>query len=277
MPDLSGKVAIVTGGSQGTGRGIVHCFAQAGADVVVAARTQGPIDQVVDEVRAMGRRAIGVSTDVTSAADAQNLVDRTVAEFGRVDVLVNCAGGNFGRDFRRAPLLELTSDEFDACIGLNLKSVFLVGQASAKVMMAQGQGVIINIGSGAPWNNEPTRTGFAFYATAKAGIPKLTVSMASEWSPTIRVNCVLPGFIDNPKVTPGRTPELIAMRVQGIAAGRIGQPDDVGNMCVFLASDDASFVDGATIEVTGGKRNHDPNVMMNATDPTAAKAAATAG
>ncbi len=273
MPfDLSGKVAIVTGGSQGTGRGISHCFGEAGAAVVVAARSQGPIDQVVGEIRDMGGKAIGVPTDVTSPEDAKNLIEKTMAEFGRIDTLVNCAGGNFGRNFRRAPLLDLTPEEFDACIALNLKSQFLVSQAAARVMMQQGHGVIINIGSGAPWHADPTRTGFAFYSTAKSAIPKLTASMASEWSPTIRVNCVLPGFIENPKQTPGRRPEIIAERVKSIAAQRQGQPKDVGNMCVFLSTDDASFVDGTTIEVTGGKRNTEPLALMAAEDPTAAKA-----
>ncbi len=259
MPDeLIGKVAIVTGASQGLGRGFAIGLAQAGADVVLAARTQQTLAAVSKEVSKYGRRVIGVPTDVTEADDVQKLIFAAQAQFGRIDILLNNAGGHIGRTFQRAPLMDLSEHDFDECMDLNLKSVFLCGKAVAPFMKARGQGVILNVSSGAG-SGEAPRPGFSAYGAAKAAVQRLTECMAAEWGPEIRVNCLIPGFIDNPKGTPGRTPAAIAERLKGIAMGRVGQNEDLVGAAVFLASDAASWITGASLAVDGGKKSIGPS------------------
>ncbi len=248
--DLSGRVAIVTGATQGIGRGIALTLADAGADIVVVSRDPGRVASTVGEVEKRGRRALGVPTDVTVPEQVERMAAAAIDTFGRVDILVNNAGGNVNSAFRRAPLLDLTLEEWQACLAFNLTSVFLCSRAVVPQMQAQGKGVIINVGSG--HEGEPTRPGFSAYGAAKGGVARLTNGMAAEWGPTIRVVCVVPGFVDNPKPTPGRTPAAVAERVKSIATGRIGQPEDIGNAVVFLASDAASWVDGVSLTVNGG-------------------------
>ena len=181
---------------------------------------------------------------------------RTQEVFGRVDILVNNAGGNINSAFRRAPLLELSLEEWEACLALNLTSVFLCSRAVVPMMKQQKKGAIINIGSGR--EGDASRTGFSAYGAAKGGVARLTSGVAAEWGPEVRVNCVLPGFVDNPKPTPGRTPEAVAERARSIAVGRIGQPEDIGAAVAFLASDAASWVDGILLSVHGGAISQGP-------------------
>lgn len=257
--DLTGKVTIITGASEGIGRGIAETLAGAGADVVISSRTQEKLDQAAAEIRAAtGRQVLPVAADVTKAADVERLAARAKAEFGRIDVLVNNAGGNIGRTFKRAPLIEMTEHDWDECVNLNLKSVWLCSKAVAPVMMQQGRGSIINLSTMAATEHEAPRTGFSAYGAAKAGVNRLTVCMATEWGPTIRVNCVIPGFIDNPKPTPGRTPEAIAARVRSIAAGRIGKNEDVAVAVLFFAADATEWITGATLPVNGGIKSVQP-------------------
>ena len=145
MPDqvLSGKVAIITGASQGLGRGFALGLAQAGADVVLAARTSETLAEVCKEVTAFGHRVLGVPTDVTKADQVEKLVAAAQSTLGRIDILLNNAGGNIGRTFQRAPLMDMTEHDFDECMALNVKSVFLAGKAVAPIMRAQGAGVIL--------------------------------------------------------------------------------------------------------------------------------------
>ena len=259
--DLSGKVAIITGASLGIGKGFALGLAKAGADVVLAARTPEPLEAACNEVRALGRKALSVPTDVTVAGQVEQLVRSAKEEFGHIDILVNNAGGNPGRTFKRAPLLELTEHDFDECMALNVKSAFLCSKAVVPIMMEQQSGVIINVSSSAGQDSEAPRTGFSAYGAAKAAVLRLTVCMAAEWGPQVRVNCIIPGFIDNPKPTPGRTPKALAIRVQSIAAGRIGQPEDVAAAAVYLCSDAANWVTGASIDVHGGIKSSGPSAL----------------
>lgn len=253
MPDqpLAGRIAIITGASQGLGRGFALGIAQAGADVVLASRTPETLDAVCKEVEATGRKVIGVPTDVTKAYDVQSLVTRAYESFGRIDILLNNAGGNIGRTFSRAPLIDMTEQDFDECMALNVKSIFLCSKAVVPIMKAQGSGVILTVSSGAGHGEAP-RAGFSAYGAAKAAVIRLTECMAAEWGPEIRVNCLIPGFIDNPKPTPGRTPAAIEERLKSIAMKRVGQNDDLAAAAVFLASDTASWITGASLPVDGG-------------------------
>jgi NAD(P)-dependent dehydrogenase (short-subunit alcohol dehydrogenase family) len=256
--DLSGKVAIVTGASQGIGTGIAAALAQAGADLVMSARTPDVLEAAAAEVRALGVRVLTVPADVTKAADIEELMRRAHAEYGRIDILVNNAGGNIGRTFKRAPLLELSEHDWDECINLNLKSVWMASKAAAPHFIEQGKGTVINLASVAG-TQEAARPGFSAYGASKAGVIRLTQCMAAEWGPTIRVNCVIPGFIDNPKPTPGRTPAAIAERIKGIAAGRIGKNEDVGSAVVFLCADASEWINGAILPVDGGVKSTGPS------------------
>lgn len=260
--DLRGRVAIVTGGSQGIGRGIALTLARAGADLVIASRTQARIEEACQEVLTTGRRALGVQTDVTKEDDVARLVDRTVDSFGRLDILVNNAGGSYGRTFRRGPLIGLTGSDFDECLALNLKSVFLCSTAAAPVMMRQGRGAIVNISSIANRESEATWGGFSLYAAAKAGVVTLTWSMAAEWAPRVRVNCVTPGFVSSRRVSASRSTERVKARLSTVSLGRPGEPEEIGNAVAFLASDAASYVTGTVMDVHGGLKSNLPPVDM---------------
>ena len=248
--DLTDRVAIVTGGSQGIGRAIALALAQAGADIVVAARTAERVTGVCNEVQALGRRALGLPTDVNKADQVAHMARRTQEEFGRIDILVNNAGGTPGG--ARAPLLQVTQEGFDETISLNLKSTLLCSQAAVPVMIEQQKGAIINVSSVAGRDLELPRVGFAIYGAAKAGVNSLTRSMAAEWAPYVRVNAILPGIIDSGRVTASRTPERMAERLASVALRRMGTPDETARLALFLASDAASYITGACFDVDGG-------------------------
>ncbi len=254
--DLTGRVAIVTGGSDGIGKGIALAMAEAGADIVVAARQQQKIDAAVAEIKALGRRAIGVSVDVSDASQIQSIVDATMSEFGKVDVLVNNAGSSWGTSFRRGLLLELEAADFDGAFSTNVRSQFLCGKAVVPIMQQQDTGgSIINMSSvGGQINLVPNPT-MGLYSATKAAILSFTRSMAAEWAPKVRVNALMPGLIqtDRTRNDPNRKAsdeELAA----NIGLGRVGFPSDVAGAAVFLASDAASWVSGSSIQIDGGPK-----------------------
>ena len=259
--DLTDRVAIVTGASQGIGRAIATVLAERGADIVAVARepeaVEGgterihrPLGPVVADIEAMGRRAVGVLADVRDAAQMEGMAATAREAFGRVDILVNNAGATWGETFKTGPLLELSPRDFQESVRLNLLSVFLCSCAVAPAMIERGSGVIVNLasisGQGASPNN-------GAYGAAKAGIISLTRTMAIEWAP-VRVNAIAPGSVEHADraashpYARGRAP--IA---QTAALGRPAAPEEIAGAALFLASDAASYVTGAVIDVNGGR------------------------
>lgn len=243
---LDGRVALVTGGGTGIGRGAALVLAEHGADVVLAGRRTEPLESTAKEVAALGRRALAVSADVTSAAGCQELVDKTVAEFGRVDILVNSAGGAETKSLKR-----WTEEEFENVFALNLGSVWNMSRAASVHMLSRGKGAIVNISSGASLLSMPQA---APYAAAKAGVNSLTGSMAAAWSQKgVRVNAIAVGAVRAATLTDelakfGLEPDSVA-GTNGL--GRLGEPDEIGYGVLFFASDASSFCSGQTLYMHG--------------------------
>jgi 3-oxoacyl-[acyl-carrier protein] reductase len=246
--DLNGKVAIVTGASSGIGRTTAELLAANGARVALNFhRNKAGAESARAEIVNAGGSAITVQADVTRASEVQALIDQTVAELGPVDILVN----NAGSLVERLRILELTEDRWDEVIDLNLKSAFLCCKAVAGSMMERKTGAIINLSSIAG------RTGGALgsihYSTAKGGLITFTKGLAKELAPFgVRVNAVSPGVIDTPFHEQFSSPEMMKTYVGAIPLGRVGTPDEVAKVICFLASDEASYLVGETIEINGG-------------------------
>ncbi|MFN2588621.1 MAG: SDR family NAD(P)-dependent oxidoreductase [Actinomycetota bacterium] len=245
---LAGKVAIVTGASRGIGRAIALGFAEAGADVAVAARSEDDLETLAKEIDALGRRAIAVRTDVRNRADIEALMDRTVVELGGIDVLVNNAGGsNF-----TAPLVGLRPEGWDKLRTLNLDSVFHGTQLAAQRMLEHGGGSIIQISSVAGIEGAP---GLSPYSAAKGGVRLFTQAVAKELAGSgVRVNSIAPGWIDTPLNDWIRRDDGIRQTIEStIPMGRMGRAEEVVGAAIFLASDASSFVTGTTLVVDGGQ------------------------
>ncbi len=253
MERLKGKVAIITGSAMGIGKATALKFAREGAKVVVCDVAADAGQAVVDEITAMGGEAFFVAVDVTSAESVQALVDATVTRWGRVDILVNNAGIT-----RDALLVKVKDGEivdqmseaaFDAVVNVNLKGVFLCTRAVAPVMIRQGSGVILNAASVVGLYGNFGQTN---YVATKAGVIGMTRVWARELGRKgIRVNTVAPGFILTDMVK--KMPEkVLASMQEKVPLGRLGEPEDVANAYAWLASDEASYVNGAVISVDGG-------------------------
>ncbi len=242
---LGGKVAIVTGASRGIGRAIALKFAQAGAKVVINyAGNLAAAEEVLESITCLKGEALIVQGDVAKAADVDNLIKQTVERFGRIDILVNNAGIT-----RDNLLMRMKEDDWDAVLDTNLKGVFHCTKAVSKIMMKQRYGKIINMTSvfGVMGN-----AGQANYAAAKAGVIGFTKSMAKELaSRNINVNAIAPGFIAT-DMTQGLTDQVKTAMEASIPFARLGQPDDVGDAALFLASDFSSYITGQTFHVDGG-------------------------
>jgi len=244
---LTDRVAIVTGAGRGIGRGIALGLAQAGAHVVVAARTAADLENIAGEIHKVGRRALSVPTDVRDSGQIANMVERTMTEFGKIDILVNNAGG-----FSIRPVLQMPEELWDAIMGKNLRSVFLCCKAVGAVMVEQRRGSIINISSAGAGFPDPEA---AHYGAAKAAINSLTQSLAVEWGPYgVRVNTLSPGLVQTPGADYEHLggSEMIKVRLQAIALRRVGTPEDLVGAAIFLASDASAYVTGANILVHGG-------------------------
>ncbi len=250
---LEGKVAIVTGGGTGIGRGIALQLARAGTDVVVAGRTLETLESVAEEGRALGRRCLAVLADVSRKADVANLVARTVDEFGAIDILVNNAGIGSGIGGKVAPwLLDLPEEHWDMVLGIDLKGPVLCCQAAGKRMIERRQGAIINISSTGAFGGTAIS-----YGSAKAGVIRLTKGLARDLGPyNIRVNAIAPGYVLVPAGVVNLPYEVDAYDnpdvVKRIPLGRIAEPEDVGTVAVFLASEAANYITGHTIIMDGG-------------------------
>jgi len=249
MPSFSleGKVAIVTGGGTGIGRGIALEFAKAGADVVVGSRKLVNLEKVAEEVRALGRRSLAVQTDISRKADVDNLVQRVMGEFGGIDILVNNAVV-----FTRTPVIEISEDDWDKTFDINLKGYYLCCQAVGKEMVERRKGSIINVASTAGFRVGPTNS--TIYSTAKAGVIMLARGLAWELgSYNVRVNTIAPGTVRT-KMTERiwSDPERLKQEEARMPLGRLGEPSDIGSVAVFLASDASRHITGSTIVVDGG-------------------------
>ncbi|MCI0821088.1 MAG: SDR family oxidoreductase [Chloroflexi bacterium] len=249
---LEGKVAIVTGGSDGIGRGIAHGFADVGAKVTIAARRQEKIDAVLAELDAKGHEALGVSADVTDPAAVERVVQATLERFGRIDILVNVVGGSQGPTFKRDVLLDLDVTDFMEAFNVNVTSAFLCAKAVVPHMRERGGGVIINMSSIGAREYRLPEAGMSVYGMTKAAVMHLTRSMAKEWAPDVRVNCINAGHVLTPRRVANETPERRARSFAEIEVGRFGEPEDIAAAAIYLASEAGSFVNGAFLDVHGG-------------------------
>ncbi|MES3010665.1 MAG: 3-oxoacyl-ACP reductase FabG [Pseudomonadota bacterium] len=244
MPRLKDKVSIVTGAAQGIGLATALKFAREGAIVIVCDVKQAAVDEAVAQCRALGAQAEGYVVDVTQRDMVDGVVAKVKAQFGRIDVLVNNAG--ITQDAR---LQKMTLEQFDRVIDVNLRGVFHCAQAVADTMTAQGSGVILNASSvvGIYGNFGQTN-----YAATKFGVIGFTKTWSRELGPKgVRVNAVAPGFIATPILN--TIPEkVIAEMEHRVPLRRLGQPEEIANTYAFLASDEASYINGAVIEVSGG-------------------------
>lgn len=243
---FEGRVVLVTGASSGIGAACARAFAARGARVAVNYRqnAQGA-EAVVAAIRTGGGSALAFQADVRDPAACTALVARTVEAFGRLDVLVNNAAV-----FTSKPFLEVTEELWDFVVGTNLKGTFLCSQAAARVMLAQGSGVIINIASGGGLHPYPGYDTSVPYAASKAGVIMLTKRMSYELAPAVRVNCVVPGIIDS---KPEEWNEEIRRRFAAvIPLRRVGLPEEVAEGVLYLASKDAEYITGQTLVIDGG-------------------------
>ncbi len=243
---LEGKVAIVTGGGTGLGKAMCHAMARAGADIVVAARRVEPIEGTASEVRAMGRRAIAIPTDVTNSRQVNAMVEKAISEFGKVDILINNAGGGD----QRKPIWDITDEEWRRGIDTNLTGTFYCCRAVSRHMVERKSGRVINIASG--YGLRGDRDVF-MYAAAKAGVILLTKSLALTWARDgIRVNCIVPGFFATAPMDIPEVRQYIESRGRFIPVGRVGEPREMGPLAVYLASDAADYVTGQIFIADGG-------------------------
>ena len=241
---LPNKVSIITGAAQGIGLATALKFAAEGAIVIVCDLKQAGIDQAVTQCQALGATAVGFLMDVTQRQQIDAVVALVKSQFGRIDVLVNNAG--ITQDAR---LQKMTLEQFDRVIDVNLRGVFHCSQAVADSMVAQGSGVILNASSvvGIYGNFGQTN-----YAATKFGVIGFTKTWSRELGPKgVRVNAVAPGFINTPMIA--AIPEKVLQDLQAkVPLKRLGRPEEIANVYAFLASDEASYINGAVIEVSGG-------------------------
>ena len=245
---LTGKVALVTGSSQGIGRGIATRFAQEGADVVINYnRTPGGAQEVLREVEAAGRRGLIVQADMGNTSDIRKLIATAVEHFGHLDILVNNAGVE-----THAPFWEVKEEDYDKVLNINLKGVFFTTQAMVQhLMQTKRKGKIINISS---VHEELPFPNFTAYCASKGGLKMFTRNLAVELGPLgITINSIAPGAIETPiNAKLLNDPKKLNSLLGQIPLARLGKPKDVAGIAVFLASDDADYVTGSTYYVDGG-------------------------
>lgn len=237
------QVAIVTGAAKGIGKGIALALAKEGIKVVVSDLKVEECQVVVEEIKALGGEASAVACDVSKKEDVDAMVAKAVSEFGSLNIMVNNAG-----IFPFVPFMDMSEENWDQVIDVNLKSIFLTSQAAAKVMPEGGK--IVNISSIAAYVGF---SGLTHYCASKGGVNGMIRALAIELAPKkINVNNVAPGAIETPGATGAQTEEMKKGTISVIPAGRMGLPEDIANAVVFLASDKADYITGQTLVVDGG-------------------------
>jgi len=243
---LKGKVALVTGFGSGLGQAIAVVFAREGASVMGTSMTEAKGKETLDMIASSGGKALFRAADVRRTDQMKAVVDETVENFGGLDIVVNSAGVRIN-----GSITEISEEEWDRVVDTNLKGVFIVSRLAIPAMLKRGKGVIINISARSGITGQAGR---AAYCASKGGLITLTEAMAEDHAPQkIRVNCICPGPTQTPMVDTS-TPERLARFAKRVPLGRIGQPEDIAQAALYLASDEASHVTAAIIPVDGGMR-----------------------
>ena len=247
--DLKGKIAIVTGARRGMGKSHALALARAGAKVVVSDISLENCQKVVEEIKKAKGEAMAIKCDVSKKEEVEEMVRKTVEKWGKVDILVNNAGIC---DFK--PFLELTEEDWDKTLDINLKGYFLVAKAVAKEMVKRKSGSIINIASIAMGQTGVGFPALVHYCASKGGIVAITEAMALELAPyNIRVNAISPGAIETPMIDPlKKDPKILEGTLAKIPLHRVGKPEEVSNLVLFLASDTSSYMTGSDVVIDGG-------------------------
>jgi len=244
---LDGKIAVVTGAGRGLGKAMALALAEAGADVVVVARTEQEIEETKKEIIALGRKSIAITTDVTKTAEVDNMIEKTIEQFGKIDILINNAGGatpNFA--------LNLIDEEIQRDIALNLFSTMICCRAAGQYMTKQKSGKIINISA---LGGEVAVPELAVYGSCKAGVEQFTRILAKEWARyNIHVNCIAPGhFYSRATERASQDEQIMSLILKKIPMRRFGQPAEIGALAVYLSSEASSFITGSIINIDGGQ------------------------
>jgi len=244
--ELANKTVIVTGGSKGIGKNIALTFAKLNANVVISGRSETALNEALGELHTFNEKCIAVQGDMSDIAVVKDLIDQAASHFGTVDVLVNNAGVNIAK-----PAMEVTEEDWDTVLDLNLKSAFFASQAAAKYMLAQKSGKIINIASQMAFVGYYKR---AAYCSSKGGLVQMTKALAVEWAKLgIKVNAVAPTFVETEFTEKMFEDEAFKKDVESrILLEGLSKPQDVSGAVLYLASDLANFVTGETLKVDGG-------------------------
>lgn len=244
---LDGKNCIVTGASRGLGKTMAIALGQAGANVAAIARSEKAIEETADVIKSFGQRAIAVRCNLRDSQSIDAMVDRVLSEFGKIDVLVNNAGGG---DFK--PLVEMSDDQWHRIIDLNLSATFRVCRAVGPHMIRRRRGKVINMSSMYGLIGEKNVTG---YCASKGAVIQFTRALALEWAEhNISVNVLAPGYMYTERTSiVFDNPETGARLIERVPMGRVGQPDDLGPLIVYLASDASDFMTGSVIVIDGGQ------------------------
>ncbi|PIU98680.1 hypothetical protein COS61_00070 [Candidatus Wolfebacteria bacterium CG03_land_8_20_14_0_80_40_12] len=249
MNNLKGKVAIVTGARRGMGRTHALALAKAGAKVAVADISLEECQRVVEEIAKQGGEAMAIKCDVSKKKEVDEMVKKIVKEFGKIDILVNNAGiAQF------VPFLEMTEEEWDRTLDINLKGYFLCAQACVKEMVKQKSGVIVNIASVAMGQQGVGMSNIVHYCASKGGIAGMTEALAVELAPyNIRVNAISPGMIETPMISSiKQDSKTVEAMLAKVPMRRVGKPEEVSNLVLFLASEVSSYMTGSTVIIDGG-------------------------